>query len=911
MSAMAENFREQIEKRLSAFSHEDIRLFAWLCAVRALPFLGAAKSFDYWKNTENGDKRQTHLFTVLKALDIIWNGTSDDLTPTDYSALNATAAASGDAHDATHVVYATSAAFVATAANFATAIASRLSDGYATDVATAVIAATTAAYGVGKRAINFEPILLEDLEVIKAGKRNFQNDTAIYGEIWENFQKALRDVDCEYWGDWYARLFKKGFILDDNDREEIQKRLNVPKRIAERGAAGVARYVTGLDEKAERLNETRVLILGEKGSGKTSLALRLKNPKHKMPSKDESTEGVDVIDWPIAAVAGQPDSEVNVHIWDFAGHVITHAAHRCFMSERCLYIVLINGRTEGDNRTEYWLEQIRNYGGDSPVLVLVNIKDKHRVDLPENTLKKEFPSIVDFYQVDIDAGGKPLEEFRKAVMKILQDNPLWKNQQISASAYKVKEALREHFEKGNEYIEREEFDQIAKKSGVKKGEHQQLLEDLRDLGICLWYGDDDMEEFGTMVLNPSWISHGIYRLINWGMNKKKTSLSISDSLRAFAEGDASKYPEEKVSFLFRLMKIYQLAFFKDENPNKIFVPLLLPVDRTDEKNIPIFPLGERLRMVYTANQALPPYTVARLAVQHSKEYNFKKSWRFGALLRWEGTDALVEESERSVTVSVKGKRQTDYISQLRDTLNGIFDDYANNRPELKYEVLIPDEWKDSMDRRLLTPMDSNKLLQPDYQIIGNASAGQKLLTGIPHLGLVEPTKTMQGYGLVVVGDIKGDLVLGNKMDDHSKHIDKSRTFNVTFENCSVDLQGNLNALAKSFRKKGSPEDIELAEELEEAASDLEEVSKEIPPDATPNSAEMKKIQTSLQKKGLLNRLKNLSRDLCDEDSELYKKVSGIRKGVHTLQELGACYNAIGQWFGLPQVPRPLLGKPKD
>jgi len=716
-----------------------------------LPFLAVNGNFDYWKHPKTGDQRQKHLLAILRALDAVRTSAYNATDASDayaYAAADAARAA-----DTARTAYAARAAD--TAAYAAAYAADANTDTYAADAARAANAAT---YAANYYAIDIKSMLLDDITTIKSRKRNllatlkniknekrkFKNDTDIYGELWNNFQGALREAGCEYWGKWYEQVFAKGFMLDDADREEIDLRLSVPGEIQARGAAEVARYVLELKEKGtERLNEARVIILGNKGSGKTSLARRLKNPKAPMPKIDESTEGVDVIDWVIPVDAKQSNSTLNVHVWDFAGHVITHSAHRCFMSERCLYILLINGRTEGDNRIEYWLEQIRNYGKNSPVLILVNNYDEHPVDIAENTLKKEFPTIEGFHQVNIDAGGEPLETFRQTVMNHLRNNSLWKDQQISAPAYKVKEALRQKFAQGNNFIKQNEFDEIAKNNDVKPEEHKQLLRDLRDLGICLWYGENDVHTRDTMVLNPSWISHGIYRLINWGLINKKRELSISDFCVVFTKNDKSKYPAEKAPFLFKLMKIYQLAFSKSStDDNVVFVPLLLPADRPKETDLPVFKFGERLRMEYCANQALPPYTVARLAVLHSEELIKERSWRFGAVLCWGDTEALVEEKERarSVTVYVKGPKRTEYISKLRTTLERIFDDYKNSlQSELKYEVLIPKDLQSQVD--ILS--DYDKLLQPVDQIIGNATAKQKLF--IPRLPLIDPNPTVYAY----------------------------------------------------------------------------------------------------------------------------------------------------------------------
>jgi GTPase SAR1 family protein len=890
---MDKPFEEDVKARLSKFLREDLCFFAWLCAVRVLPFLGANGNFDYWKN-KKGDQRQKYMIALLRTIDTFVISTPS-ITDSDD--------ASNDRLLINDPVCDNTAAFTLKVVDAAAcAVASPTLEEIINYAFLAVELVVD-----NKQSSYLKSILLDDLTNIKYKKQLFKTNIALYGEIWGNFQSALRDLGCAYWGDWYAKVFAKSFKLDDDDHKEIKMRLSVPGEIVERGAANVARYVMALKEQgAIRLNEARVIILGNKGSGKTSLAKRLNDPTAQMPEVYESTEGVDVINWYVHGDFNLPDGGgVNVHVWDFAGHVITHAAHRCFMSERCLYILVVDGRTEGDNRVEYWLEQIRNYGGvDSPVLVLVNVRDKHCVDLPENTLRKEFSSIVAFYQVNIRTGGAPLVAFRQDVMELLRDKPLWKNQQISAPAYKVKEALRQKFIQGNNFITRNSFDQIAKDNGVKPEEHEQLLTDLHDLGVCLWYHEVDMCEFNTMVLNPSWISYGIYRLINWGLNIKKSILSISDFYEVFVGADKYKYPAEKAAFLFSLMKTYQLAFFK--NTKEIFVPLLLPADRPKSELIPYFPFGERLRVEYTANYTLPPYTVARLAVLHSGELNQRSSWRFGALLEWKGTQALVEEDNRgrSITVSVMGLKKTEYISRLRESLNSIFNDYKNNRPELKYEVLLSNEQLTYVDTHLLSSADVTKFLLSEEQIIGNANAGQKLVIGL--LPLVNPESTIRAYNLIIndrklsIRQPEKNVIIGNKFTyEHSQHI------NVEFKKCAINLQSDMNYIVRTLYKNGY---VHFANELIVVASVIDEIANAIPENVKMNSPEMETVKSSLQKRGLLRQLKTFFDDICNVNSELHKKVSKTRKDVETLRNLISKYNSMARWLGLPQIQQSVFGE---
>jgi len=54
-----------IEERLQSCSREETILFAWLCAVRCLPFLEEHGTFNYWPESE----RQKLLLSALMALD--------------------------------------------------------------------------------------------------------------------------------------------------------------------------------------------------------------------------------------------------------------------------------------------------------------------------------------------------------------------------------------------------------------------------------------------------------------------------------------------------------------------------------------------------------------------------------------------------------------------------------------------------------------------------------------------------------------------------------------------------------------------------------------------------------------------------------------------------------------------------
>jgi len=345
-------FRDEIEKRLEGLSREQVRWFAWLCGMRALPFLSIQRKFTYWPR----GKRQRHLYAIFNALDAaayafaVANACDVDTTYATSRAVNDAISAAYAADFPVHFddTYDTYAARAAGAVANAAADAARAATAAA--AVNAATSATDAAYAINFR-IGFEKMIFHDLEAIKSGKfKEINKGTVIYGKIWPNFLEDLRTVGCDYWARYYENLFERGFVIDE---EELKRRLSVPDETKAEGAAVVGQFLERINKDIEAgigfelLNETRIIILGEKGAGKTSLAKRLINIKARMPMEKESTEGVETSIWSFPDKDG--DKNINAHIWDFAGHSITHSAHRCFMSARCLYIYVYNGRIERDN----------------------------------------------------------------------------------------------------------------------------------------------------------------------------------------------------------------------------------------------------------------------------------------------------------------------------------------------------------------------------------------------------------------------------------------------------------------------------------------------------------------------------------------------------------------------------------
>ena len=830
------DFKKKIEKELIKLDNKSLALFVWRIAVRTLPLIGRYGSF-----SSGIDWR---LYSYFHGLDIILD--IDKSEEFDWLTLSN----SGDlgARDGSYITF-----------NVSRKILEAIRCKNADDAAT--LADNFVKYIIGgdsKQNIQLE--LLREAKGIFTNEKVPHVSTQMYGTIWDKFIAALETENCGYWGQLYKKIFDSNLEVDN---DALKRRLSVPKEIRKQGASKVAYYLEELEKGATHLNEARIIILGEKGSGKTSIARKLINPKAEMPKASESTAGVDTMLWKLE------EENINVRIWDFAGHTITHAVHQFFLSERCLYLLVYDGRREDRNILEYWLDYMKNFGGDSKAIILVNKRDQHSVNIRINELKEKYP-IEKVFTFSIKDDNKKLEEFRIHLANYIKNNPAWKKQEIPESYYLVKEEIETLFinsEKGTcvEFITKEKYNDITAKHYIDNPD--ELLNDLHVLGVSLWY--KDIERFNTLILNPEWISNGIYQILNWANQKNQYSLSLFDFSLVFSENSV-RYPIDKHEFLFDLMVQYELAF-RTDNGKSLIIPHLLKEDRP--KELPEFPVGESLMLRYKADQPLPPNTISRFIVRHKNEIAKKNDnyslWRYGVVLEDDkGSIALVREKNRAISVAVKGMDKTNFIDLLRETLNDIFNSYQSDKPDLQYRL-------DRFGQISAEFEEQNPLWLSDRKIISQSE------DNIPYYEdttrqYIDLQHTVKQYNITAQNlmlEGQHNQLIGR---DSIKHI-----FN--FKNCNIGLQGNLNELAQLLSEEGNKEE---AKELENIALVLEQT-------------EQCKTKEEIKKKGIANRLKRLVTDLGDKNSKLYRTVEGIKNGISIAKEISKGIYDIIQWVEFP------------
>ncbi|MBN1436402.1 MAG: GTP-binding protein [Sedimentisphaerales bacterium] len=450
-------------------------------------------------------------------------------------------------------------------------------------------------------------------------------------------------------------------------------------------------YYRRMHETEQRLNEAKVLLVGQGGVGKTSLVKRI---VHDTFDPDENkTEGINIESWHIKATPApkHEDEKVRLNIWDFGGQEIMHATHQFFLTKRSLYLLVLDARKgENESNIHYWLKIIQSYGGESPVIIVTNKCDAHFLELNKNRLAKDYaPNIVDFFQTSCLTGAG-ITELRNAIKEQIHKLPHVYDI-LPKSYFDVKKRL-EHLAREKDFLGMDEFQSLCRERAiVAEREQNRLLRFLHDLGSVLNFDDPDdpFELRDTNILNPEWVTGGVYRILNNNM------LMQAGGVLEFAElhsilGNSGSYPIGRHKFIVEMMRKFELCFdFPDTNGRLLLIPQLLSRNEPDID----WDFSDSLNFQYHY-KVLPPGIICRFIVRmHSNLTEKPTYWRSGVVLEIDGNRCLVraDTDANKIYVSV-GKSDSDRrrtLSVIRNTFGAIHNTIPRIRPVEK--VPLPDD----------------------------------------------------------------------------------------------------------------------------------------------------------------------------------------------------------------------------
>ena len=416
------------------------------------------------------------------------------------------------------------------------------------------------------------------------------------------------------------------------------------------------------EEERQLINESKVILLGDGGAGKTYLVDRIFNNGEKLPRTHEpdTTTGILIRDYPMKMENG---SLMSVRFWDFGGQQIMHSMHRCFLTSRSLYVVLLDARNDTqDFQAYYWLNNIKSFAPDAPVILVINKMDQNpTASVNQRELTRKYPNLKEVIRISALKDEKA--EFDHFLYKLKQQLTILDGygMEFPISWFQIMKTLEEKHQEEVYYIEQDDYEEICIENGVKDPEIRQwLLEWFNDLGVCFSFhkGNDNLSLSPYKVLDPKWLLNAIYLIIYFGREKAEKGILSGSAIKDILKKQSGsvykdkKYPYRSttIPFILEIMRKFELSYPLDSG--REFIPALCQKEEGNEEC-----LEEKKPMLeyLFRYEYLPENVLHRLMIQMNQWLDFHCIWRSGMRMQEDSTglSALIRAQQKQLHIFIR------------------------------------------------------------------------------------------------------------------------------------------------------------------------------------------------------------------------------------------------------------------
>lgn len=577
------------------------------------------------------------------------------------------------------------------------------------------------------------------------------------------------------------------------------------------------------EEERRLINESKVILLGDGGAGKTYLVDRIFNDGEKLPRTHEpdTTTGILIRDYPMEMENG---SLMSVRFWDFGGQQIMHSMHRCFLTSRSLYVVLLDARNDTqDFQAYYWLNNIKSFAPDAPVILVINKMDQNpTASVNQRELTRKYPNLKEVIRISALKDEKA--EFDYFLSKLKQQLTILDGygMEFPISWFQIMKTLEEKHQEEIYYIEQDDYEDICIENGIKDPEIQRwLLEWFNDLGVCFSFHkrNDSLSLSPYKVLDPKWLLNAIYLIIYFGREKaEKGILSGSDIKDILKNQSGSVYKDKKypyrsttIPFILEIMRKFEISYPLDSG--REFIPALCQKEEGNEEC-----LEEKKPMLeyLFRYEYLPENVLHRLMIQMNQWLDFHYIWRSGMRIQEDSTglSALIRAEQKQLHIFIRSSsslhepwemlnRIRECLLKIHRELNLLAEDVILFRKgtfieEISYDRIM--KYLKNHHREYYIP-DINEAIDL-YELIGKVEgreAAKNMEQAVKKGKELYPTMNIENLtingGNVVVGEHSKQV---NSVADYQKLLEKIQSYQ---KKLSDDQMEQIIALIQKSQKE--------------------------------------------------------------------------------------------------------------
>ena len=738
----------------------------------------------------------------------------------------------------------------------------------------------------------------------------------------------LKNISIQVRLEEYFGYYEEAINLYNNPIKEP------PIDIVEKGRDAVLLY---LEQQAAYgtapLYESKLMILGQGGVGKTTFAKLQTDPKYIVKEDTgQSTLGINIYKNKEYAHTENPEVNIKAHLWDFGGQEIQKMLHQFFITQNCLYVIVSDKRQENTN-FNYWFQIVELLGPNSHVLVLEN---------PKNTAfaNEAFP--ISKYQ-----GAFPKLSIQNLEVNLAEtrgvDSTVWKyfNELIAQKLSNLEIVNREVIATWRPI--RQKLDQLTAKyitfddyyktianevelngeiKTLKKEEAKQCLGYLRDLGDLTYFDEQGLSNF--IFLDHNWLTEGLYFILSDKAIEK--SYGTFTRQQAFAKWEQEGYSEaEKEMLLSLLLKNRFDICYQAPNQTDIYLTPLLLQNARPEGNKWHYETNLWFKYQY---DFMPHGLFSRFIVQVHERIHEQIQWKNGVWLHDDKDEPqtfaevlAIDHPNRAIEIKIHGlaqdcKQMLEYVDKALDNLHQDFKNLQVQKmaacvcPTCKELIKNGEKPYFHSFTRIAKRLENNEYTTECGKSGKNVDISDILLD----LGL---KKEKEGQDLKQTFNFLKELEMSiNNINIHND----PRFYNKQENNNS----SNSSSSAQSSSEANVDVSVNISVHIEKVTGNLELIERGIDrnkdkllnagldqDDINDNKEyidEVKKDFKELEEKGkkaspgVKTSIGHFIDDLGNEKSKLHKTLKTIRKGRDYGVDLAEAYNTIAQNIGMPSIP---------
>lgn len=431
---------------------------------------------------------------------------------------------------------------------------------------------------------------------------------------------------------------------------------NPPQEIIAQGVDAIKQFLSYKNNIV--FSEVKMLIVGDRGVGKTSLKNRL--IFNKFNEYEPSTPVIDIQPWALDFI-NHVTEKIALNVWDFGRKAIYGRIFQLFFTSNPIYLLILDAQQrESFSHLSYWLNSFSTFAKKSPILLVVN-KTEENVYYEELKGVAEFPHII-YRRFETSCKEPPsgIKWLIENISKVIDAFPCVKKPWPS-NWLKVRTSLDNLT---NEIISFSEFKKLCHNYNVENDEMTILSQYLHNLGLIFHFRDIPYLH-DKIVLKMKWLIQAVYAILHSEIILKNNGVLYFKNLKEILEN--FDIQEDNYPTIIALIKHFELIFQIDEKGDSYLIPELLP---PKIKNY-LWECKDNLKIEYHYD-FLPEGIFYRFIAQMNKYIIIKDSelqcWKEGVFLKKDTTQAFVKlvPKKNKIVIMTKGEEVANFLWRICD-----------------------------------------------------------------------------------------------------------------------------------------------------------------------------------------------------------------------------------------------------